>query len=65
MPEIRRMKRLAVFVSGHGSNLRHIHAAAAAGELPAKVALVVSDQPDCPAAGFAGEQGIELGYARS
>ncbi len=54
------MKRLAVFVSGHGSNLRSIHAAATAGDIPAQVALVVTDKPDCPAAAFAGRNGIQV-----
>ena len=54
------MQRLAVFVSGHGSNLRSIHAAATAGDIPAEVALVVTDKPDCPAAGFAGLNGIDV-----
>ena len=37
--------RLVVLVSGHGSNLQALLDACAAGELPAQVAAVISDQP--------------------
>src|SRR5512142_2383337 len=40
------LARLAVLISGHGSNLQAILDACAAGKLPARVALVVSNQPD-------------------
>ncbi len=39
------MKRLAIFVSGNGSNMENILRRAKAGEIPAEVALVVSDNP--------------------
>ena len=49
---------LAVGVSGAGSNLRALAAAAARGELGARLALVFSDR-ECPALAWAAEQGIE------
>ena len=49
---------LAVGVSGAGSNLRALAAAAARGELGARLALVFSDRA-CPALDWATEQGIE------
>jgi len=39
------LPRLVVLVSGHGSNLQAILDACASGELPARVAAVISDQP--------------------
>jgi phosphoribosylaminoimidazolecarboxamide formyltransferase / IMP cyclohydrolase len=50
--------RIAVGVSGTGSNLRALHAAAGRGALDAEIALVFADR-DCPAVDWAGEQGIE------
>jgi phosphoribosylaminoimidazolecarboxamide formyltransferase/IMP cyclohydrolase len=52
------LPRLAVGVSGAGSNLRALAAAAGRGELGASLALVFADRP-CPALDWAGEQGIE------
>jgi phosphoribosylaminoimidazolecarboxamide formyltransferase / IMP cyclohydrolase len=49
--------RIAVAVSGAGSNLRALHAAAERGELGGDIVLVVADRP-CPAIDWAGEQGI-------
>jgi phosphoribosylaminoimidazolecarboxamide formyltransferase / IMP cyclohydrolase len=49
--------RIAVAVSGAGSNLRAIHAAAERGELGGEIVLVVADRP-CPAIEWAGEQGL-------
>ncbi len=49
--------RIAVAVSGAGSNLRAIHAAAGRGELGGEIVLVVADRP-CPAIDWAGEQGV-------
>ncbi|MFB0515456.1 MAG: phosphoribosylglycinamide formyltransferase [Candidatus Neomarinimicrobiota bacterium] len=56
------MKKLAVFVSGRGSNFRNIHRAIQAGEIPAEVALVVTDKPDCPAADYARDNGIKVAH---
>ena len=50
--------RIAVAVSGIGSNLRAIVAAARRGELGGEVVLVVADRP-CPAIDWATEQGID------
>ena len=45
-------------VSGTGSNLRALHAAAGRGELGGDVVLVFADRP-CPALDWAAEQGID------
>ncbi|MQY63188.1 MAG: phosphoribosylglycinamide formyltransferase, partial [Calditrichaeota bacterium] len=54
------MKELAIFVSGRGSNFRAIHGATKSGEIAGRVALVVTDKPQCPAADYARENGIEV-----
>ena len=54
------MKQLAIFVSGHGSNFRAIHGATKSGEIAGRVALVVTDKPQCPAADYTRENGIEV-----
>jgi phosphoribosylaminoimidazolecarboxamide formyltransferase/IMP cyclohydrolase len=50
--------RIAVAVSGTGSNLKALHAAAIRGELGGEIVLVVADRA-CPALDWAAEQGIE------
>ena len=50
--------RIAVGVSGAGSNLRALHAAATRGELGGEIALVFADRA-CPALDWAAEQGID------
>jgi phosphoribosylaminoimidazolecarboxamide formyltransferase/IMP cyclohydrolase len=50
--------RIAVAVSGAGSNLRALHAAATRGELGGSIVLVVADRT-CPALDWASEQGID------
>jgi phosphoribosylaminoimidazolecarboxamide formyltransferase/IMP cyclohydrolase len=50
--------RIAVGVSGAGSNLRALHAAATRGELGGEIVLVVADR-SCPALAWAAEQGID------
>ncbi|HEX2754467.1 MAG TPA: bifunctional phosphoribosylaminoimidazolecarboxamide formyltransferase/IMP cyclohydrolase [Candidatus Limnocylindrales bacterium] len=55
--------RIAVAVSGAGSNLRALHAAAARDELGGEIVLVVADR-DCPALVWAGEQGIDTALVR-
>ena len=50
--------RIAVGVSGAGSNLRALHASAARGELGGEIVLVFADRA-CPALGWAAEQGID------
>jgi phosphoribosylglycinamide formyltransferase-1 len=52
------MKRIVVLISGRGSNLRAIVDACARGELPARVAGVVSDRADAGGLRFAHEHGI-------
>ena len=48
---------IAVAVSGAGSNLRALQAAAARGELGGEIVLVLADRP-CPAIDWAKEQGL-------
>jgi phosphoribosylaminoimidazolecarboxamide formyltransferase/IMP cyclohydrolase len=50
--------RIAVGVSGSGSNLRALAASARRGELGGEVAIIFADR-DCPALTWAAEQGIE------
>ena len=50
--------RVVVLVSGRGSNLQAIAARADAGELPVRIAAVVSDRADAGALEWAREQGI-------
>ncbi len=50
--------RIAVGVSGAGSNLRALHAAASRGELGGEIVLVFADR-ECPALDWAVEQGID------
>ena len=50
--------RIVVAVSGAGSNLRALHAAAGRGELGGSIVLVVADRA-CPALDWAVEQGID------
>jgi phosphoribosylaminoimidazolecarboxamide formyltransferase/IMP cyclohydrolase len=53
--------RIAVGVSGAGSNLRALAAAAARGELGGEIRLVFADR-DCPALAWAAEEGIETAF---
>jgi phosphoribosylaminoimidazolecarboxamide formyltransferase/IMP cyclohydrolase len=50
--------RIAVGVSGTGSNLRALHAVASRGAIDAEIALVFADRP-CAALDWAVEQGID------
>lgn len=50
--------RLGVLLSGRGSNFLAIHRAIEAGELPAEIAVVLSDQPDAPGLARAEELGL-------
>jgi phosphoribosylglycinamide formyltransferase-1 len=50
--------RLAVFLSGRGSNFEALARAAAAGEVPARIALVASDRPEAPGLARARELGL-------
>ena len=53
------MKKIAIFASGSGSNLREIYNQIQIGDIPAKIVLVVSNNPQCGAIIFASEQGLE------
>ena len=56
--------KLAVLVSGAGSNLRAIVAAIDAGTCAASIALVASDKESAPALVFARERGIETAVVK-
>lgn len=51
--------RLGVLLSGRGSNFLAIHAAIERGDVPARIALVVSNRPDAPGLARARELGLE------
>lgn len=53
-------RKLAVFVSGGGSNFRAIEQACASGQISGSVAVVVTNAPDCGGAAFARERGIPV-----
>lgn len=53
------MLKIAVFVSGRGSNLKAILNAVSAGELQIEISAVVSDKSDCPAFDIAKENQID------
>ena len=50
--------RIAVLLSGRGSNFEALAAACAAGRLPAEICLVVSDRSDAPGLSRARERGL-------
>jgi len=51
-------ERLVVLISGRGSNLRAIHEACNAGEIPARIAGVISNRPDAAGLEFARSAGL-------
>lgn len=51
--------RVGILLSGRGSNFRALHAAMATGEVPAEIALVVSNRADAPGLTAARELGLE------
>jgi phosphoribosylglycinamide formyltransferase-1 len=53
-----RQKRIAVFLSGRGSNFRAIFEAVEAGKVKGYVEVVISDTPDANGLSFARAQGI-------
>ena len=55
-------RTIAVFCSGHGTNLQAILEAVRAGRLRARVALVISDQPNASALQRAKRAGIDARY---
>lgn len=54
------LKRLAIFVSGGGSNFKAIHSAILEGKVNAEVAMVVTNAPSCGGADYARAQGIPV-----
>jgi len=56
--------RIAVFLSGRGSNFMAIHRAIEAGEINAEIALVFSNRKQAPGFLFAQEQGLDTLYLR-
>lgn len=53
-----RKKRVAILISGRGSNMQALVAAARAPDYPAEIALVVSNRPEAPGLAWAREQGL-------
>ncbi|GBG87352.1 hypothetical protein CBR_g45412 [Chara braunii] len=53
-------RKLAVFVSGGGSNLRALHASILGDKIKGEVAVVVSDKPKCGGCEYAREHGIPV-----
>ncbi len=51
-------KRVAILISGRGSNMSALIAAAAAPDYPAAIALVLSDRPEAKGLALAAEAGI-------
>jgi phosphoribosylglycinamide formyltransferase-1 len=51
-------RRVAILLSGRGSNMRALVAAAARPDFPAEIVLVVSNQPDAAGLTFAQDAGI-------
>ncbi|HWB46993.1 MAG TPA: phosphoribosylglycinamide formyltransferase [Hyphomicrobiaceae bacterium] len=51
-------KRVAILISGRGSNMMALVEAARAADYPAEIALVVSSRPDAPGLAWAKAQGL-------
>lgn len=51
-------KRVAILISGRGSNMQALVEAARAPDYPAEIALVISNRPDAPGLSWAQEQGL-------
>lgn len=58
MTILRARKRVAVLISGRGSNMSALIDAARAGDFPAKIALVLSNRPDAGGLAVADGEGI-------
>jgi phosphoribosylglycinamide formyltransferase-1 len=52
------MKNIGILLSGRGSNFEAIAKNAAAGRIPARIAVVVSNRPDAPGVEIARQMGI-------
>ena len=55
------MQRLVVLISGRGSNLQAIVDAIGAGTLDARIAVVISNQPEAPGLERARRAGVSWG----
>ncbi len=53
------VKRLAVFISGRGSNFRAIHDEVKKGTIKGEIVVVISDNPDAPGLEYARAAGIQ------
>ncbi len=53
------LTRLGILISGTGSNMKSIVTACEAGDVPADVAIVVSNRADAPGIAWASEHGLE------
>jgi len=53
------LPKLGILISGTGSNMKSIVAACKAGEVPAEVAIVISNRADAPGIHWATEHGLE------
>ena len=53
------LPRLGILISGTGSNMKSIVAACEAGEVPAEVAIVISNRADAPGIAWASVHGLE------
>ena len=56
--------RMAVLLSGRGSNFRALYKSTKEGKIPAEIVLVITDKKDAPGAASAREYGIETLYFR-
>lgn len=56
--------RIAVLLSGRGSNFRALYRATKEGKIPAEIVLVITDKKNAPGAASAEEYGIETLYFR-
>jgi phosphoribosylglycinamide formyltransferase-1 len=53
------LPKLGILISGTGSNMKSIVAACEAGDVPAEVAIVISNRADAPGIAWAAEHGLE------
>jgi len=53
------LTKLGILISGTGSNMKSIVAACESGEVPAEVAIVISNRADAPGIEWAREHGLE------
>lgn len=51
-------KRVAILISGRGSNMKALIEAASAPDYPAEIVMVISNRPEAPGLAWAKEQGI-------